>query len=73
VAKRKRGEVMKEMIQLDIINDETGDQEIANYEVALILPSEIHHIRVEGFARREGWAALVRRAVEELEREMHVA
>lgn len=57
------------MIRLDIINDATGTTEVGHYDVYLYLPSEWEEAaRVEAFDRSRGWAALVREAVEALEK-----
>lgn len=47
------------MIQLNIYNDGTGNEEVANYDVILLMPGDDRRARVEGFRRSRGWTALL--------------
>lgn len=56
------------MIRIDIINDGTGDLEVGNYDAMVFLPGDGETwVRVEGFTRAMGWAALVDEVIAEVE------
>lgn len=65
---------VKQIGQADIVNDGTGNTEVASYDVTLAVgkgakykPGKVYKVRVEQFQRSRGYWSLIGEAIRKME------